>query len=115
MTYGSPTGVPFGWDYGDGVLRYPTALLEIIAVAALWLTIRKVSWSRPGQQFNAFLLGYCVIRFVLEFLKPPFGAPAIGGTIPVDLFLGLTAIQWMALVGAGWMAYRMRVPKELST
>ena len=108
MTDGSPTGTGFGWDYGDGILRYPTALLEILAVLALWLSIRPLRWQRSGQVFNAFLLGYCVIRFFIEFLKPPFGATASDAGIPVDLFAGLTAIQWTALAGIGWMLHRLR-------
>ena len=106
MTYGIPTEMGWGWNYGDGILRYPTALLEIIGVALTWLVLRKISWL-PGNYFNAFLLAYCVLRFFIEFLKPPFGLAA-EGTPPIDLFYGLTAIQWGSLFGIGWMGYRFR-------
>ena len=109
MTYGSPTGLSIGWDYGDGLPRYPTALIELIGVVAVWLALRRRAWNRPGQSFNAFLLGYCVLRFFIEFLKPPFGAAAPGSP-PVELFAGLTAIQWTALAGTCWMAWRLRRP-----
>jgi hypothetical protein len=57
--------------------------------------------------FNAFLMAYCVLRVLIEFLKPPFGdaAPA---AVPVNRFAGLTAIQWVGLVGAAWMGLRMK-------
>jgi len=108
MTYGSPTGMAWGWDYGDGVPRYPTALLEILAVIALWVGLRRKAWRRPGQLFNAFMLGYCLLRFFIEFLKPPFGAASATATVPLDLYSGLTAIQWVAIAGTAWMGSRMR-------
>jgi len=108
MTYGAPTGSSWGWDYGDGIGRYPTALFEALAVLALWMVLRQQAWSRPGQLFNAFLLGYCVLRFFLEFLKPPFGAAAATAAIPLDRYGGLTAIQWLALAGSAWMLVRLR-------
>jgi phosphatidylglycerol---prolipoprotein diacylglyceryl transferase len=106
MTYGSPTGTSWGWNYGDGIPRFPTALIEILGVLAIWAALRARTGFRPGQLFNAFLLSYCVLRFLLEFLKPPFGAAA-PGAIPIDRFAGLTAIQWTALAGVAWMWVRI--------
>jgi len=112
-TFGSPTALPWGWDYGDGIPRHPTALYEILAVAACWALVRTVPAQPPGARFAAFLAGYCLIRFVLEGLKPPFGADAQGG-IPVDLHGGLTAIQWTAALGflayLRLYLYRRRLP-----
>jgi prolipoprotein diacylglyceryltransferase len=74
-------------------------------------------WSAPpGARFAAFLLGYCAIRFVLEFLKPPFGGEA--GTLPVALYAGLTAIQWAAAVGAAYFTASLRrrlAPAQLAS
>ncbi|HLW23416.1 MAG TPA: prolipoprotein diacylglyceryl transferase family protein [Steroidobacteraceae bacterium] len=106
MTYGSPTGIALGWDYGDGVPRYPTALLEILGVLAIWAMLRRRAAAAPGWRFNAFLLAYCVLRFFIEFLKPPYGAAA-PGSMPIDRILGLTALQWTALAGALWMSARL--------
>ncbi len=113
MTYGSPTGASWGWDYGDGVARYPTALIELVAVIGIWAALRARRWARPGEKFNAFLLAYCLLRFLIEFLKPPFGEAA-AGSIPIDRFAGLTAIQWTALAGAAWMGLRMRASRRLA-
>jgi prolipoprotein diacylglyceryltransferase len=101
-TFGIPTSLPWGWDYGDGISRHPTALYEILAVAACWALVSLVPARPTGARFAAFLAGYCLIRFALEFLKPPFGGDLATG-IPVAVFAGLTAIQWMAL--AGFLAY----------
>jgi prolipoprotein diacylglyceryltransferase len=116
MTYGAPTGVALGWDYGDGVPRYPTALIELLAVLAIFAMLRQRAAQAPsplppGWRFNAFLLAYCVLRFFIEFLKPPYGAPAPGG-IALDRFFGLTAIQWTALAGAIWMSVRLRAARR---
>lgn len=112
MTFGSPTGANWGWDYGDGILRYPTGFLEMAAVAALFAVLRPRHFTHAGQRFNAFLLGYCLIRFLLDFLKPPFGEAA-SATLPVDVHAGLTAIQWTALAGSVWMAVRLARPARV--
>jgi phosphatidylglycerol---prolipoprotein diacylglyceryl transferase len=97
-TFGSPTSLPWGWDYGDGVARHPTALYEILAVAACWALVDRLPTRPAGARFAAFLAGYCLIRLAVEFLKPPFGGDPNSG-IPVSTLGGLTAIQWTALLG----------------
>lgn len=95
QTYGVPTALPWAWDYGDGIGRHPTAAYEILLVAGLLLLLRTRrcrNWP-PGSRFAAFLAGYCTIRFMLDFLKPPFGAVA-AGSLPVARYAGLSAIQW---------------------
>jgi hypothetical protein len=63
--------------------------------------------------FNAFLLAYCLLRFLIEFLKPPFGAAA-PGAVPIDRLAGLTAIQWTGLAGAAWMGVRMNAFRRVA-
>jgi hypothetical protein len=63
--------------------------------------------------FNAFLLSYCLLRFLIEFLKPPFGAAA-PSAIPIDRFAGLTAIQWTGIAGAAWMGLRLNASRRIS-
>jgi prolipoprotein diacylglyceryltransferase len=106
LTYGSPTSLPWGWDYGDGVMRHPTAAYEIILVAILWLVVACARLAPPGARFAAFIMGYCAIRFALEFCKPPFGdATAV---LPATLYAGLTAIQWASLGGVAYFAASLR-------
>lgn len=97
-TFGAPTTLPWGWDYGDGIRRHPTALYEIVCVAACWALAARVPARPAGARFAAFLAGYCLVRLGLEFLKPPFGGDAHSG-LPVATPGGLTAIQWAALLG----------------
>jgi phosphatidylglycerol:prolipoprotein diacylglycerol transferase len=108
-TYGVPTALPWAWDYGDGISRHPTALYEIILVALLLPSVWILPALRlhPGARFAAFLVGYCTIRFGLEFLKPPFGVSATG-TLPVALYQGLTAIQWACVAGVVGYLFLLR-------
>ncbi|MBI3790495.1 MAG: prolipoprotein diacylglyceryl transferase [Gemmatimonadetes bacterium] len=109
QTYGNPTGMAWGWNYGDGVLRHPVALYELATVSLLFVLLRRRWPETPGARFAAFLAGYAALRFGLEFLKPPYGALA-EGTLPSDWYAGLTAIQWTAIAGVVWFGalWRMR-------
>jgi len=101
QTYGIPTSLPWAWNYGDGVPRHPVALYELLLVFTLFALLRTRWASFPGARFAAFMAGYCALRFGLEFWKPPFGLEATG-TLPTGLLLGLSAIQWAALLGVVW-------------
>ncbi len=107
QTYGNPTALPWGWNYGDGILRHPVAAYEMLGVMLLYLAIRNRFASFPGARFAALLLGYSGLRLLLECLKPPFG-PLAPGTLPVALYAGLTAIQWAALIGIVWYGVLLR-------
>lgn len=108
-TFGTPTALPWGWDYGDGIPRHPTALYEILAVAVCWALVDRLPARPAGARFAAFLAGYCLIRLVVEFLKPPYGGDLHTG-LPVAVLSGLTAIQWTAALGllAYLQLYRYR-------
>jgi phosphatidylglycerol:prolipoprotein diacylglycerol transferase len=77
FTYGTPTSLPWGHDFGDGVLRHPVQLYESLAMAAfaLWYIVRV----RRNDRFvieNGFYLAvgyYGLQRFIWEFIKP-YGA-----------------------------------------
>lgn len=99
QTYGIPTSLPWAWNYGDGIGRHPTGLYEFVLVGlSLTVSRRREVRATPGASFALFLTLYCLIRFALEWLKPPFG-PSSAGTLPVALYFGFTAIQWAALAG----------------
>jgi prolipoprotein diacylglyceryltransferase len=85
-TYGVPTALPWGIDFGDGVRRHPTQLYEAVFLAALAVALAKFD-KRPhpsGDVFKLFMAGYLSFRVLVDFLKP-------------DVSLGgLSAIQWTA-------------------
>jgi phosphatidylglycerol---prolipoprotein diacylglyceryl transferase len=103
LTYGNVTELPWGWDYGDGLARHPTAIYEILGVGALtWWTMRA-RFSQSGDRFRAFVVGYLVLRFGLEYLKPPFGRSAAGVLTP-ERWGSLSAIQWACVAGLAYYA-----------
>ena len=73
-TYGLPTTLPWGHDFGDGVLRHPVQLYEsfsmliFIGAALILLARRQPFFMRNG--FYCMVLFYSGQRFVWEFLKP---------------------------------------------
>ena len=72
-TYGNPTTLPWGMDFGDGVPRHPTQLYDIAFVATLALLLFRArpALSRvPGLSFKLFLAGYLAWRLVVDFVKP---------------------------------------------
>lgn len=88
-TYGSPTRLPWGVDFGDGVRRHPTQIYEVIFLLLLGGILWR--WSRRphtnGRIFRAFMVAYLAWRLAIDFLKPQ---PLIGG---------LNVIQWACLAG----------------
>jgi phosphatidylglycerol---prolipoprotein diacylglyceryl transferase len=90
FTYGTPTALPWGHDFGDGILRHPVQLYESAAMAAFAL-VYVIGVRRRDRYLidNGFYLAvgyYGLQRFVWEFLKP-YGA-LIG---PFTLFHVLSA------------------------
>ena len=85
FTYGTPTTLPWGHDFGDGVLRHPVQLYESLVMAAFAagyvVAVFRRSEAVIANGFYLALLVYGLQRFVWEFLKP-YG-PVIG---PFTLF-----------------------------
>jgi phosphatidylglycerol---prolipoprotein diacylglyceryl transferase len=73
-TYGIATSLPWGHDFGDGVLRHPVQLYEsflmlaFLCVALLLLARRQAFFMHNG--FYILVLFYGAQRFLWEFLKP---------------------------------------------
>lgn len=93
-TYGTPTALPWGVDFGDGVRRHPTQLYEIAFLLLLIPILRWVMWRavqnlrfRPGDVFKVFMVLYMCFRLFCDFIKP---YPRV--------VLGLGTIQWACVV-----------------
>ena len=104
-TYGNPTTLPWGVDFGDGIPRHPTQLYEIVFIA-IWTALilqRKSRFSQTGDRFRLYLAGYLLFRLVIEFIKP----------IPMVYPLSLSGIQWLCVLGLAYYAkYLQRLTRE---
>ncbi len=90
-TYGTVTRLPWGVDFGDGLLRHPTPIYEILFLLMLFLLIkfRARYLFRSGDVFKFFTIGYLSFRFLIDFIKPEFH-PIIGvSAIQIACFAGL--------------------------
>ncbi len=98
FTYGTPTALSWGHDFGDGVARHPVQLYEGAAMAAFALAYAAaIRWRDRFVIDNGFYLAagfYAAQRFVWEFIKP-YGA-VVG---PFNLFHVLS-VALLAYAGA---------------
>lgn len=83
-TYGTPSTLPWAMDLGDGILRHPTALYEIVYLISIWVTIKQLekrTQLADGSKFKLFMVAYLGFRLAVEFIKPvyvlPFGFSVI--------------------------------------
>ena len=86
--YGTPTALPWGVDFGDGVPRHPTQLYEAAFHGGMALFLHKLrrEGRYPRQLMKLYILSYLVYRFATEFIRPE-----------PRLFQGLTGYQLLAL------------------
>lgn len=88
-TVGLPSNLPWAIDQGDGILRHPTSLYEIVFLmifgTILWFAQKRK--FKSGVLFRVFVLGYFFFRFLIEFIKPLS-----------PLLFGLSAIQIASLI-----------------
>jgi phosphatidylglycerol---prolipoprotein diacylglyceryl transferase len=97
-TYGTVTDLPWGIDFGDGLLRHPTQLYEIAFLLALGLFLR---WRSRfpllcGDLYKMYMIAYLTFRLTIDAIKPD----------PHPL-LGLSAIQIACLLGLAYYAPRL--------
>ena len=105
-TCGSPTNLPWGVNFGDGVPRHPTQLYDILFLFLLGLVLLGLGRHRiPGARFRLFMAAYTGYRFLIDFLKPAHWT-----------CLGLTAIQWLCLPVFGycmyWLLGKLSLPQK---
>ncbi len=83
-TFGTPTSLPWGIDFGDGIRRHPTQLYESLFAILLCIFLLRMFKQphRNGDNFRMFMVVYMGWRLAIDFLKPE-----------VHLF-GLSSIQW---------------------
>lgn len=91
FTYGKATTLFLGMDLGDGLLRHPIALYEILYLILLFtlikITKKKNGVLGSGYYFKLFMVAYFGFRFCVEFLKPNS-----------FFILGISSIQLLCLI-----------------
>jgi phosphatidylglycerol:prolipoprotein diacylglycerol transferase len=116
--YGRVTNVPWAMVFPTDPLhlpRHPSQLYEalcegVLLTLMLWSLdrrARKNGWYRPGLLSAAFLLGYGVLRFGLEFTRQP---DAQLGLVLGPFSAGQLLCVLMIVSGVAWLAiiYRSR-------
>ena len=94
FTYGTPTNLPWGHDFGDGIPRHPVQLYESLAMLAFAVTYavalkRGRSWP-ISIGFPTVVIFYGSQRFIGEFFKP-YGTLILGFSLFHLLSLALIA------------------------
>jgi prolipoprotein diacylglyceryltransferase len=94
-TYGVPTALPWGVDFGDGIPRHPVQLYESAAMLVFLVVylgaIARDSSLVVREGFYLVVLFYGVQRFVWEFLKP---YPTVWGPFNVFHLLCIAMIAY---------------------
>ena len=77
QTHGTVTALPWGHDFGDGLLRHPVQLYESFAMTGFLIVALMLIGTRNrffmANGFYLLVLFYAAQRFIWEFLKP-YGA-----------------------------------------
>jgi len=90
-TYGTATSFFTGMNLGDGKMRHPVTLYEMVFLLLIWIGLQQTEKKyelASGLRFKIFMIAYCLFRFVLDFIKPHY-----------TYSTGLSAIQATALIG----------------
>ncbi len=87
-TFGIETTFFMGMNLGDGKLRHPVALYEMIYMVFLFALFYKLKSKSldNGERFKLFMVLYFLYRFAVEFIKPYH-----------PIFLHLSSIQWSSI------------------
>jgi prolipoprotein diacylglyceryltransferase len=91
-TYGVPTTLPWGMDLGDGILRHPVCLYEIMFLLLVWWSLTRISKRYElisGARFQLFMIAYLLFRFLLDFIKPGYRYAFGLGSIQLACLAGL--------------------------
>jgi prolipoprotein diacylglyceryltransferase len=88
-TCGTPTSLPWGVNFGDGIPRHPTQIYEIVFLLLLAVLLHRYNTREHinGRAFRIFMAAYLGWRVLVDFIKPQ------------PLWHGLNVIQWACLAG----------------
>ncbi|MDD5031659.1 MAG: prolipoprotein diacylglyceryl transferase [Patescibacteria group bacterium] len=95
--YGKETFLPWGVNFGDGILRHPTQLYESLFMLIMFFYLEKIKDRedlKPGQLFKMLMISYFIFRFFVEFIR-----------VEPVIFAGLTIFQ---IISIGVIIYLTR-------
>jgi prolipoprotein diacylglyceryltransferase len=90
FTYGKQSDFFAAMNLGDGILRHPVALYELLFLILLFFSLNQLKKNvvlENGELFKWFMILYFGFRFFIEFLKPN-----------VFYVLGLSTIQLLCII-----------------
>ncbi len=93
-THGVATRLPWGIDFGDGIMRHPTQLYEIAFLLLLLVGFAALKGRLPvaGDRFKLFMVAYLGFRLAADFIKPAAHVA------------GLSILQWACLAALAFYA-----------
>lgn len=104
--YGIETTLPIGVNFGDGIYRIPTQLIEMVfcLILFIYLLYKQLNDKNliPGILFQKLVLYYFIFRFFIEFIRD---------TEKNILFLSI--YQVICLIGIIFMIKKMKKEKIL--
>lgn len=107
-TYGMSTSLPWGMDFGDGVLRHPTQIYDMLWCVAMLILVKinYYKWQAvSGLTFKVMFAGYLLWRLLVDGIKP----------VPYPYLFGWSAIQWACLtVLMGYLPFLVRDFRRLT-
>ncbi|MBC7766454.1 prolipoprotein diacylglyceryl transferase [Arenimonas sp.] len=71
-TVGNVSTMPWTFDQGDGLMRHPTSLYEIVFLIICFFMLQKLLQKKlqEGLVFKLFASLYLLFRLCIEFIKP---------------------------------------------
>ncbi len=86
----------FGFNFGDGQIRYPTQIFEVIFHLCAFIILHNLreQSKKPGILFTYYIFSYFIFRFFIEFIR----------VNPV-IWLGLTIYQILSIVAIVFIGY----------
>ena len=115
--WGKPTDLPWGVVFGGSageIPRHPSQLYEaflegIVLFVILYAMSRKKKLPPQGAFMGTFVLGYGIVRFLIEFVRVPDAQLGylFGGFITMGQLLSLPLI----VIGAGLLFYAYKASR----
>lgn len=103
--YGIETKLPLGINFGDGIYRIPTQLIEMFFCLSIfaYLFYKQIKDKDliPGILFKQLVLNYFIFRFLIEFIR---------GTNKNIMFLSV--YQVICLIGIAVVAIQIKKGKR---